>query len=337
MDRRGEWAIPARYEEAESFSEGLALVRKNGLYGFIDRTGREAIAPAYDFAASFHNGLARADLRGRQYFVDPAGRRVFELRVADDGANNDGFRRYVRFSNSRLRVQDSRNGRHYFLDTRGRPAFEQTFQQAYEFSDGLAGVCERDRCGYIDAEGKLAIPLQFAAVTPFSEGLAFVSGPEKQGFIDRSGAFVFELEREFSLFAVNRFSEGLVKITQTRVIAPGRASIRFGYYDRAGKPVIPFKFESYFAEDQYANFSHGLSIFVKNGRIGYFDRAGDEVIDADFFDGRPFAEGAALVQIQSESGDLFGYIDLDGRFFIEPSYTDGRSFSEGLAAVRVGR
>lgn len=337
VDRGGELVIPAQYEEAESFSEGLALVRKNGLYGFIDRTGREAIAPAYDFAASFHDGLARADLRGRQYFIDASGRRVFELRVADNGANNDGFRRYVRFSNGRLRIQDPRSGRHYFLDPRGRAAFEQTFQQAYEFSEGLAGVCERDRCGYIDVDGKLVVPLQYAAVASFSEGLAFVSGAEKQGFIDPTGAFAFELEREFSLFAVNRFSEGLVKITQTRVIAPGRASIKFGYYDRQGKPVIPFKFESYFAEDQYANFSHGLSIFVNNGQIGYFDRYGDEVIDADFVDARPFSEGSALVQIRSESGDLFGYLDLDGRFFIEPSYTDGRSFSEGLAAVRVGR
>ena len=32
------------------FSEGLALVKANGLYGFIDRDGREVIAPTFKSA-----------------------------------------------------------------------------------------------------------------------------------------------------------------------------------------------------------------------------------------------------------------------------------------------
>ena len=38
IDRKGEEIVPAVYECALSFSEGLAMVCKNGKCGFIDKT-----------------------------------------------------------------------------------------------------------------------------------------------------------------------------------------------------------------------------------------------------------------------------------------------------------
>jgi hypothetical protein len=41
------------YEDAASFSEGLARVRDEGLYGFIDKTGRVAIEMRFKEAGMF--------------------------------------------------------------------------------------------------------------------------------------------------------------------------------------------------------------------------------------------------------------------------------------------
>ncbi len=52
--------IPFKYDEAKSFSEGLALVKLNGKWGFIDKTGKEVGIPLgkYDNVMSFSEGLA---------------------------------------------------------------------------------------------------------------------------------------------------------------------------------------------------------------------------------------------------------------------------------------
>jgi len=46
------------YEGARNFSEGLAAVQMNGLWGYIDTQGDVAIQPTYQSAYSFQNGVA---------------------------------------------------------------------------------------------------------------------------------------------------------------------------------------------------------------------------------------------------------------------------------------
>ena len=45
--------IPAIYDDAMDFSEGLAAVKLNDNYGFIDYSGNEVIPFKYDFAWDF--------------------------------------------------------------------------------------------------------------------------------------------------------------------------------------------------------------------------------------------------------------------------------------------
>ncbi len=270
----------------------------------------------------------------RQYFIDKAGRRAFELRIRDDGGATDGVRIFTRMAEGRLLVHDPASRRSIYLDSSGRMAFPQTFEEGQPFREGLAAVRLRDRWGFVDQSGRMAIAPRFSFARPFSEGLAFVVEGERQGFIDRRGAFVFEIDTIVAPLAVNSFSEGLVKVTRNHSFESGH---RFGYLDRSGRLAIPYQFDTYFAEDHYANFSEGLAIVFENGRIGFIDREGRIAISPRFADARPFREGFALVQLSGAEGDLFGFIDRSGTMAIEARYTAARSFSEGLAAVRVGR
>src|SRR5262245_834004 len=53
-------AIPARFDEAGQFSEGLAPVRIGGKFGYVDTQGEVVIPPQFDFANPFSEGVAAA-------------------------------------------------------------------------------------------------------------------------------------------------------------------------------------------------------------------------------------------------------------------------------------
>lgn len=79
FDRRGRVAIPAKFDFAAPFSEGLAAVcegckevrlgehsvRQGGRWGFIDRSGALVIPARFEEARQFENGRAKVKLNGR--------------------------------------------------------------------------------------------------------------------------------------------------------------------------------------------------------------------------------------------------------------------------------
>lgn len=66
-----------RYGNARDFSEGLAAVQKDGLWGFIDTNGDVAIEFQYSVAGDFHGGRAAvSDQQNNLFYIDKTGTRV---------------------------------------------------------------------------------------------------------------------------------------------------------------------------------------------------------------------------------------------------------------------
>ena len=61
------------YDFAGDFSEGLAEVKLNGKYGFIDKTGKEIIPIKFDYTSGFKNGRAGVKLEGKWGYIDKQG------------------------------------------------------------------------------------------------------------------------------------------------------------------------------------------------------------------------------------------------------------------------
>ncbi|ECR3642583.1 WG repeat-containing protein, partial [Campylobacter coli] len=61
-----------------SFWEGLAGVKLNGKWGFIDKNGEFAIKPNFDDAWYFREGLAKVGLNGKYGLIDKSGKIVIE-------------------------------------------------------------------------------------------------------------------------------------------------------------------------------------------------------------------------------------------------------------------
>jgi hypothetical protein len=76
IDTTGNVIIPPKYNEVENFSDGLARVRTGTKWGLVDITGREIIKPTFDAIYEFINGKAKVLLNGEKYYMNKEGQRV---------------------------------------------------------------------------------------------------------------------------------------------------------------------------------------------------------------------------------------------------------------------
>lgn len=65
--------------ESGDFSEGLAVVEKNGKMGYIDKTGKIVIEPKYDAAYPFIDGRAAVQIEFKAGFIDRTGRETIPM------------------------------------------------------------------------------------------------------------------------------------------------------------------------------------------------------------------------------------------------------------------
>jgi hypothetical protein len=58
IDTTGKIVIKMQYEDCHFFKEGLASFQQNKKWGFVDKTGKVVIEPQFDQAYFFENGIA---------------------------------------------------------------------------------------------------------------------------------------------------------------------------------------------------------------------------------------------------------------------------------------
>lgn len=143
INTQGNFAIEARFESAQDFSESLAAVRIGGLWGFIDSTGSVVIPPRFEQVQPFREGLAAVKHQGKWGFIDKAGTVAIPARFESVDSFSDSLA---------IAYRDSRP---FFIDREGRTALAGSYQEATPFVHGLAAVLlARNRVAYINRSGK---------------------------------------------------------------------------------------------------------------------------------------------------------------------------------------
>jgi hypothetical protein len=66
-------AEPNLYDFVSSFREGLAIVGKNGFYGYINTNGKIVIPLIYEDAHEFLNGIAEVQKEGKIFYINKNG------------------------------------------------------------------------------------------------------------------------------------------------------------------------------------------------------------------------------------------------------------------------
>ncbi|MFA6014586.1 MAG: WG repeat-containing protein [Gallionellaceae bacterium] len=208
--------------------------------------------------------------------------------------------------------------------------------------------------GFKDKTGKLVIPYQYDDARDFSEGLAPVYINQEIGFIDRTGKVVIKPNPEFAglTHEINRvgFHQGL-SVMGMHIASKNKdedGTFRFGFINKKGEWVIKPKFESAWdfndhgiaevkANDvEYLINKSGQAVGSFQGaneKYGYKDIQTGKVVVKPIYDGigYVFADGLLAVQV----GDKWGYVNNKAKVVIKPIYSKASDFSEGLAAVKV--
>lgn len=210
----GEIIIPAQYNRAWNFSEGVAAVLKDGVISFIKADGKpafDAVFPIYyqddfnEIAPQFHNGLC---------------------------------------------VMRSAENKWGLINTRGEWVVEPVYASIYVLSHGYRIVTDGSKYGLISESGEIALPLEYDFIRPASDQAGFVLA--KDGFAEEVDVnlnvtipFIYDglyLMDYVDLYRSNIFQEN----GTSRFIVPkywrydvGAGS---GVIDNEGNVIVPAKY-----------------------------------------------------------------------------------------------
>lgn len=269
INEKGEVVIPLKYDWIFEFSEGFSAVRIDNKWGFIDQSGKKVIALKYDDAKDFSEGLAFVKLNEKWGVIDKTGKEITAFKY--DGARD--------FINGLAFVQ--LNGKWGFVDKSGKELTAFKYDEAKDFSEETVAVSERNfvfenRWGFINKTGREIIPLIYAEVGKFSDG--FVRVKMKIGnvvyweYYDSNGIKLGE-----SYDNAKDFSEGLAAVQSSE-------TKKWGFIDKTGREYIPFIFDrigegGLFPSEDSQMFKDGKVKVKKDGREFYIDKTGKEIED----------------------------------------------------------
>lgn len=330
--------IPAKFEFAQPFREGLAAVMSNNKWGYIDEKGLEIIPFKYDNARAFSEDLAAVCQSGKCGFIDK--KDVLIVPFKYQGTDN--------FSSGLALVFN--DGKCGFIDKTGLEKIPLQYDRAGAFSDGVAPILVSGKWGLIDVTGKSIVVPKYEEMYPFAEGLSCVKLNSKYGYIDKTGKEVIPLIYDNT---IKVFSEGKawVELKDNRKFvidktgkeiellvdykAPleyleifwDQPTSKFGLKDKKGNVVVSAKFKI------ISNIYEGLYLCDLNGKYGFLNAyTGREVIPFIYDYAKPFFGGLALVK----KDDRYGFIDKSNKAVIPIIYDVVSPFMDGVTEAYLG-
>jgi hypothetical protein len=150
----GETVIPFQFDDAETFSNNYAGVKKGKLWGFIDQNGKKTIDFKYDNVGKFDKNLqAEVSLNGKYWHINPQNESVEPIRYVDIGTYNNDDDNGYKFS------QDGKWG----LKKGNEIILKPKYDYISNLSDGLYEVRLDKKWGWINELGVEVIAPMFDA------------------------------------------------------------------------------------------------------------------------------------------------------------------------------
>lgn len=315
-------SLNAEPKKQYDLKKPLVAYLKDGRWHFLDNQGREIFQPKELVNVfGFSEGFIRVQLiwKNKKYwgFIDSSGGITIVSGISTMNDFHNGRALVSRQINQTDNL-DSAVFKFGYIDTRGQLVIPLIYDDATDFSEGLAFVMNREIRGYIDTNNKMVIPLENMAGNPFSEGLADVNDRMfRSGYMDRTGKIVIPLECSVAY----PFSEGLAFAGRNDTV---------GFINKEGKFVI---FSDFYFSKRFTDSVAfvGKMFDKKNPRWALINREGKFITGYDFEFVREFTEGIGIVK---RNGKWF-FINKQGEFVLQNDYLFVDSFADGLAFVSL--
>lgn len=299
------------YDEAQYFSEGMARVKKDGKYGFVNAQGKEIVTCKYDYAYPFSNGLAKVCVgeedNEKWGYVNSGGIEIVPCKYDYIDYFSDGL--------AKVGIGEEYNEKYGYVNTSGIEVVPCIYDMAGVFHEGMACVRVNGKYGYVNSSGEEVIPCIYDETHIFSDGLLMVIRDYKYGFVNARGEEIVPCKYDYADF----FVDGLA------LVQTGEwASAKYGFVNTFGEEIVPCKYD--YAE----SFVGGMALVKSNGKYGFINVDGKEVVSCIYDAARSFHEGMALVI----SNGKCGFINTDGEEVVPCKYDEANSFKDGMALVK---
>ncbi len=213
--------------------------------------------------------------------------------------------------------------------------FGQTsWQEIYNFQNGLAREKVNNKYGFINQNGTYVISCKYNHATDFKNGLAEVL-TKKKGYVDDTSdrhlvKAIIDTNVNYVWISPILGTDGLYSFFDGEL---GFTSIdgKFGVVNRMGQVLIPFVYDykNLGESNDIYTFSEDLAAVVLNDKIGFVNKEGILTIPCVYDNVLRFSEGVAAV---SKNG-LWGFINYKGEVVIPIKYHFASSFHNGLSMV----
>lgn len=314
----------------------LVLLCDNNKFGFMDLSGKVVIEPQFDYASGFNeHGVATV----MKY---SGGERYYGLLGLNGMLTDINLWDIYPFCEGIAKVK-SKEGKYGFIDFTGKWIAEPVYNDAKDFSEGMAAVAfkaedneekkgdETFIWGYINNWGEEIIKPQYQKADSYSQGLAYVQerGIWKTApnhYINKKGEIKITLPWQWVLGASGFTQDGTAIIQ--RVSEENRAISLAGVINTKGELIIPFDY-SYITSAV-----DGLRIAAPNkegiSNSGIIDAKGKWVVEPKYFEVGPIKDGLVRASVIKGGRQHTGILKVDGSWLYEPKNYGIFSFRDDM-------
>lgn len=372
VNKSGAVVIPLNYQEAKSFSENLAPVKKNNKWGYINKTGTVIIPFQYKDAYTFSEGLAiagteksEASYNKKLYgFIDKTGKTIIPFKYT--------FATYFHKSpTGACAIVKNEDSKYLLINKLGKTLsnFECITEGNEEDKYPIAAEWLNDndikltygggyskKYGIYNLKNGFKLKPEYTEITNLEHNGQYLVEKDytlkgvygNKEIVPINYDFIFD--RDSLYFAVYGGEE----------TDNGIKDGKFTLYNYAGKKIT--KYDDKESYDETTVFSEGLSQVKRNGKYGFINKMGEEVIPLEYDSAGIFSSGIAIAYKEGKSGainkkneivipfeydqlgvfvdgfafyqakKMVGIIDKTGKKITEPIFDGANSFSEGLAS-----
>ncbi len=280
------------YQDLCDFKNGLARIRQNKKFGFIDSMLNIVIKPIYDYATEFENNKARIEKDFKYNYINTKCEILEKWKWREDAIFIDTMNFHFIFVDNKWAIlsQDKQNTiSNWYKDDISELYYgimeidRENEDDIYMNSQGIIfdelrykKIVEKDgKYGIINNIGELVVDCKYLKIK--TEDVFFkVDSCNKYALIPTS----YKENFDFIYDDVGSFNEGLANV---------EINEKWGVIDTAGNIIIDFIY------DYIGSYSEKLFIVRKDEKYGYINIKEKKVIDFIYDEAYSFNNGAAIV------------------------------------------
>ena len=307
----GKEVITPKYAKAGNFNNGLAYVKFDSKYGYIDTEGNMVISPIYDSADDFENGIALVEINDLCGAINTEGKIVVPLKYEDID--------YI--ENSHILYIENANEECGAIDYSGRTVIPMKYDDlGEEVINGCLTVENTNgdfTSGVINLQGKEILPCKYYDTRTEPNCILAKDGKSRKwGVFNYNG-------KQITPFCIELGG----KIHENENIIIGDNNGKWGAYSISGKLII---------NPQYTHlgkFNNGYAIALKGDTCGLIDTNNNAVMPFDFDAIQYIGNGMYFAKKHKAKGAIY---NDNGEQLTEAIYDKAFTFSNGYAKVQAG-